>query len=407
MRHGIGLFVVLLTLATSFDASAGPSVSLEQQAELQAPAASSVATDGSTLIVGSSAANASTGVAYVFTRAGSSWTLQQTVTASDGASFDLFGSSVSLSGGTVAIGASGKGSGAGAVYLFVNTSGTWAQQAEVTASDGAAGDGLGYAVALSGGTLLAGAYAAGQTGAAYVFTSNGSVWSQQAKLTAADGAANDFFGLSVALSGSTALIGAYGSANQAGAAYVFTTSAGTWSQRQKLLASDSTPQSQFGFSVSVSGNAAVIGANGPGAHGGGGSAYVFTSHGGMWSQRQRLVAADGTAGDGFGGAVALSDTTALVAAPDFGQGGAAYVFWDSQSGWSQGQEILPSDAPNGFGSALALTGAAAAIASNDAAYVYGTVANPVPAFGSGDSLALGGLLLGSAIVVRTRRRPRS
>ncbi len=216
MRHCVGFFAGLLTLGTSIDANAGPTISLAQQAEFQVSAVSSIATDGSTTIVGSSAANSLTGAAYVYTRVGSSWSLQQTLAASDGASFDLFGSAVSLSGGTIAIGASGRGSGMGAVYLFVKTNGTWSQQAEVTASDGAVGDGLGYSVALSGSSLLAGAYASGQTGAAYVFASNGSVWSQQQKLVATDGVANDFFGLSVALSGSTALVGAYGSASHGG-----------------------------------------------------------------------------------------------------------------------------------------------------------------------------------------------
>jgi hypothetical protein len=111
------------------------------------------------------------------------------------------------------------------VYVFVNSGGTWSQQAELVASDGVAGDGFGASVALNAGTLLVGAYGvASQAGAAYVFTGSGNAWSQRQKLTASGGVANDLFGFSVAVSSSTALVGAYGTAGQAGAAYVFRSS---------------------------------------------------------------------------------------------------------------------------------------------------------------------------------------
>ncbi len=190
----------------------------------------------------------------------------------------------------------------------------------------------------------------------------------------------------------------------AGAAYVFTASGGMWTQHQKLQASDASPQGDFGFSVAFNGSTALVGANGSGAHGGGGSAYIFTNQAGTWAQQQELAAADGTAGDAFGGAVALSGTTALVGAPNFGQGGAAYVFGASGSIWSQAQEIVPSDAPTGFGNALALTGNAAAIAANDAVYIFTAVAVSVPALDSGQSFALAGLLLGFAVITLTRRQ---
>jgi len=121
------------------------------------------------------------------------------------------------------VGAPGKNSQTGGAYVFVGSGSTWSQQAELTASDGAAADAFGFSVALSGSTAVVSApNKNSQTGAAYVFTRSGTAWSQQATLTASDGAANDFFGYSVALSGSTAVVGAPDKDSFTGAAYVFT-----------------------------------------------------------------------------------------------------------------------------------------------------------------------------------------
>jgi hypothetical protein len=379
-------------------------VSLSQQAELPVSAITAVASDGSTAVVGSDDANSLTGSASVYTRAGTTWSLQQTLVASDGNSGDLFGISVSLSGNTLAIGASGRGSGAGAVYVFVTSGGTWSQQAVLVALQGVAGDGFGASVALDDGTLLVGAYGvASQAGAAYVFTGSGNAWFQRQKLTASGGVASDLFGFSVALSGSTALVGAYGAANQAGAAYVFTGSGSSWSQQQKLQASDASSTGQFGFSVALGGTAALIGANGS-AHGGTGAAYVFGSQGGSWTQQKELVAAGGSAGDAFGASVGLAGTLALVGAPNVGQTGATYLFEGSGSSWTQHQTIIPTDAPTGFGTTLALTTNAAVIGANDAAYVYAAAAVPAPAMGPRGRIALAALLLGVALATRMRKR---
>ena len=121
-----------------------------------------------------------------------------------------------------------------------------------TASDGAGGDSFGYSVALDGDTALVGAYGdddkGGTSGSAYIFTRSGGVWTQQAKLTASDGEALDRFGYSVALDGDTALVGAYGDddkAPQSGSAYIFTRSGGVWSQQAKLTASDGAGNDYF------------------------------------------------------------------------------------------------------------------------------------------------------------------
>ena len=122
---------------------------------------------------------------------------------------------------------------AGSAYIFVRTGGVWTQQAKLTASDAAAGDRFGTSVAVSGDTAVVGAYfdddAGSSSGSAYAFVRTGGVWMQQAKLTASDAAANDQFGYSVALSGDTAVVGAYqddDAGSNSGSAYVFVRTGG-------------------------------------------------------------------------------------------------------------------------------------------------------------------------------------
>jgi hypothetical protein len=187
-------------------------------------------------------------------------------------------------------------------------------------------------VALDGETALVGAHLApvgGNTwqGTAYVFTRSGASWSQQQKLVAAGGAGSDFFGISVALDGNTALVGAYradvdGTSSQ-GAAYVFTRSGASWSQQQKLVAADGAADDEFGISVALDGQTALVGANlaNVGGNSSQGAAYVFRRSGTNWNQEQKLVAPDGAAGDQLGISVALDGETALVGADRANVGG--------------------------------------------------------------------------------------
>ena len=271
---------------------------------------------------------------------------QAKLVASDGAVSDSFGRSVALSGDTALVGAYFDDGGAnrdqGSAYVFTRSGGVWTQQAKLVASDGAANDYFGASVALWGDTALVGAYGdaiganTGQ-GSAYVFTRSGGVWMQQAKLVASDGAATDGFGVSVALSGDTALVGAYtddvGVNSDQGSAYVFTRSGVVWTEQAKLVASDGAANDYFGFSVALSGDTALLGAYGDaiGANMGQGSAYVFTRSGVVWTQQAKLVASDGAGNDNFGISVALSGDTALVGAhlDDVGANsnqGSAYLF---------------------------------------------------------------------------------
>ena len=207
------------------------------------------------------------------------WSEQQKLTASDAAWNDDFGTSVALSGDTAVVGApfdDDAGSASGSAYVFVRSGTRWSQQQKLTASDAAPNDDFGLAVALSGDTAVVGAIgdddAGRDSGAAYVFVRSGTRWSQQQKLTASDAASNDLFGISVAVSGDTAVVGAYAdddAGGDSGAAYVFVRSGTRWSEQQKLTASDAAAGIRFGNSVAVSGDTAVVGAYADD------SAYVF------------------------------------------------------------------------------------------------------------------------------------
>jgi len=316
----------------------------------------SVAIGGDTVVVGAlrddAGAGSMQGSAYIFVRSGLTWTQQQKLIAGDGAANDQFGLSVSISGDIVAVGSPfNQVSGQGSAYLFVRSGVTWTQQQKLTASDGAALDHFGFSIAISGDTVVAGSNGSNSSqGAAYVFVCT---WSQQTHLFASDGAANDFFGL-VAISGDTLVVGAGGDdvgANvDQGSAYVFVRSGSSWSQQQQLTASDGAPGDAFGISVAISGDTIVIGASVDdiGANTNQGSAYVFVRSGTTWTQQAKLIASDGAANDDFGNSVAISGDTVVVASEfdDVGANtnqGSAYVFTRSGTTWSEQQKITAAD----------------------------------------------------------------
>jgi hypothetical protein len=323
---------------------------------------------------------ANAGTAYVFVRTGTTWSQQAELFASDGASFEGFGSSVAISGETVLIGDPGDDAPAidsGSVYVFERSGTTWSEQTKLTASDGAVGDFFGSSVAISGETAIVGAPGddapANNSGSAYVFVRTGSIWTEQAKLTASDGAAGDQFGTSVAISGETVAVGAFeddiGSSNE-GSAYVFVRSGTTWSQQQKLTALDGMVNDAFGMSVAISGETVIVGAidgDAPSAPDSG-SAYVFVRTGSTWSQQAKLTASDAATGDEFSISVAISGETVVVGArmgdaPGAPNSGSAYVFMRSGATWSQQTELTASDAAadDRFGSSVAISGETAII----------------------------------------------
>ena len=252
----------------------------------------SVAIDGDTLVVGAYAKDSDTGSVYVFRTSDGGATYGQVakLTASDGASGDKFGVSVAIDGATVVVGAYYKNSYRGAAYVFRTTDGgaTYDEIAKLTASDGASYDYFGISVAIDGDTVVIGAYRAGTGGAVYVLRTSdgGATYGEVAKLTASDAAADDKFGVSVAIDGATVVVGAfYGSNNWKGSTYVFLTTDGgaTYGQVAKLTASDAAAYSFFGYSVAIDGNTIVVGADGDDDAGSkSGSAYVFEDESGWW-----------------------------------------------------------------------------------------------------------------------------
>jgi len=273
---------------------------------------------------------------------------------SDSAAIDYFGFDIAVSGDTAIVGAPYHSAGLtdrGAAYIFVRTGTTWTQQAKLTAGDAAAGDLFGYSVAISGDTVVVGAYLdnVGFTdqGSAYVFTRSGTVWSQQQQLTAADGAAEDYFGFSVALSGDTIVVGALENDINAvndnmGSAYVFVRNGASWTQQARLLASGGAANDLFGNSTAIGGETVIIGAltDSVGTNNAQGSAYVFVRNGASWTQQAQLFAADGEANDTFGNSVAINGDSAVIGAFGDNTGtnpdqGAAYVFTRSGTVWSQ------------------------------------------------------------------------
>ena len=225
----------------------------------------------------------------------------------------------------------------------------------ILASDGTASDRFGVSVAMSGDTAVIGAPGDGPQGAAsgsaYVFVRGALGWVQQAKLTASDGAAGAAFGSAAAISGDTVVVGATNAkiaGTETGAAYVFVRSGTTWSEQAKLSALDFIALDQFASAISASGNTVAIGAFQADPFGqDSGAAYIFTRTGTTWSQQAKIVPIDGRAFDYFGTSVAVNGDTFVGGAPGDDDNaiasGSVYVYVRSGTNWGLQQKIRPAD----------------------------------------------------------------
>jgi hypothetical protein len=314
--------------------------------------------------------------------------IEHKLSASDGIALDFFGETIAIDGTTAFVGApnhpmTGATGGQGTVYVFTYANGEWTQTQALTADDAAPGDAFGHALALQGSTALISANLVQignnpQSGAVYVFHYDGTQWAQVQRLTADIPQLVATFGDSVALDGSNAIIGASGmlgpnGEHAVGAAYVFSETAGSWSQVRKLTASDQHQWALFGIAVGISGDTAIVGASqatwvdaasGPGK----GRLYVYVHANDDWSEAGTLSADDGVDGDYFGEVLRFDGTTLLVGAPGVSPDGAAYqgaayIFNESGGVWSQSQKLLATDGAESafFGRALALAGTNLAI----------------------------------------------
>jgi hypothetical protein len=303
----------------------------------------------------------------------------QKITPSDPALNDNFGYSVGISGNTAILGSwkddiSRPGDDSGSAYIFRdNGTGTWTQLDKLIASDAGNGHNFGASVAIDGNTAAIGALLKGNTGGAYVFRDNGAGdWMQVDTLAPTDAMNGDEFGYSIAISGNTAVVGAWKKDASRGAAYVFRDNGtGDWMQVGKLTANDAMPSDQFGVAVAISGTTALVGSHFNNmAAPLGGAVYVFEESGGSWSQVDKLTASDASLNDRFGSSIALDDGTAIIGAPNDADGGvdagAAYIFRRNASmEFQEVTKLVADDAEpsNRFGHSVGLSDGAAIVGS--------------------------------------------
>jgi hypothetical protein len=435
-----------------------------------------VAISGDTAIVGASGEDSSantingnqtnsdataSGAAYVFVRSGSGWTQQAYLKASNCGANDRFGGSVAIDGDTAIVGAEYEDTTAidsGAAYVFFRSGGVWTEQAMLKAGNAGNGDRFGYRVAVDGELSVVGApfesgsantinggdnNDANAAGAAYVFGRAGGIWSQDAYLKPFNTQATDLFGSSVAVSGSTVVVGAVGEdgsaastvdsenndVESAGAVYAFVSvGPGWWAQQGYLKSSNLDSYDQFGYSVAIDGETLVVGVpkedgsarivNGADNNDAdsAGAAYIFLRSGTAWAQQAYLKSTNSEGMDSFGKSVSISGETVVVGAPFESGGstvingpdnngafesGAAYAFFRTGTTWTQGAYIKPFNTGAGdqFGFAVGVSGSSLVVGANEeagsativngadnndmssagAAYVFTFLANPARA----------------------------
>lgn len=333
------------------------------------------------------------GAVYVFERnlgGINNWGQVAKLTAEDAQSGDHFGSSVSISGNTIVVGALEEDGGAGdplpsagAAYVFDRNQGganNWGQTAKLTADDAQSEDYFGWSVAVRGDTVVVGAIwedggigdPLAESGAAYIFSRDvggAGNWGQVKKLTSSDAQAEDRLGSSIAIEDDVVVIGALGESGGpgdptpwAGAAYVYDRNqggAGNWGEVTKLMASDAQSDDYFGISVDLSNDRIIVGAYEEDGGAGdpeenAGAAYLFERDQGgpgMWGEVIKLTASDPESGSDFGISVAIQDELIIVGAwwkdggPGLSQAGAAYVFGRNQNGPDAWGQIMKLQSP--------------------------------------------------------------
>ena len=336
------------------------------------------------------------GKAYIFKRSDTSWTEEVILLPAEVTNGDEFGISVAIYGDYAIVGArwdDDNGDNSGSAYIFKRSGTTWTQEVKLLASDGVAGDLFGHSVSIFGDYIVVGANGdddnGDASGSAYVFKRNDTTWTEEAKLLASDGLIFDDFGYSVSLYGDYAIVGAKGHdelGNGSGSAYMFMRSGTTWTEQVELLASDGTLFDYFGYSVSLSSDHALIGAEGESDNGSGaGAVYLYNLTDSTLTGEVKLLASDGAAGDGFGSSVSISGDYILVGAweddDSANASGSAYLFNLSGTGWIEVDKFIAFDgaATNWFGESVSISGDYAIVGANGhsdnggssgAAYLY-------------------------------------
>lgn len=307
----------------------------------------SVSINGDQLVVGAPQDNSKApyaGAAYVYRRINNTWTLENKINASDAQNSATFGQAVGIYADHIVIGAPADDIGAlidaGSAYIFKHTAEGWVEEQKLIAANGDTQDYFGSAVAITDSAAIVGSPSYDgrffDTGAAYIFALGQTGWQQTAFLTAPHDSLSDFFGRSVSISDSTAIVGAFkkdiGDLQDAGAAYLYEFKNGEWTQVLQLTDENAEAEDWFGYSVSVRGIYATVGA--PQNRGNGvvsGAAFLYQRGETGWQQKAKLVPSDGNTEDYYGNSVSISNEFPLVGAPNNDtngtDAGAAYLYF--------------------------------------------------------------------------------
>ncbi len=299
------------------------------------------------------------------------------VGAQDAAPGDAFGFSVTVLDHLLVVGSptnDAAGNDSGAIYLFERGTGGWVQGAKLTATEARPGDWLGHSVALAGDVVVAGAPladpAGSESGAAFLFEKSAGEWVQVQRLVASDAAAGARFGFAVAAAEGLVIVGAYQADGGRGAAYIFEKNAGVWEQTARLASPSASVGSYFAQSLAVGDGVIAIGSMGDDSAGtDAGAVHLYTRDGnGVWEFATTITAADATPGALFGAGIGLYDRAMVVGALAGDSGpftGAAYVFRNTDTGWTQEARLAPPvPAPSlYFGRAVAIHGSTAVVGS--------------------------------------------
>lgn len=313
----------------------------------------SVSISGDYAIVGAKGANECRGAAYIYKRDGTGWTRQTRLMADKGEPDEYFGCSVSINGDYAVIGVEGN-SQFDYIDIFKREGTNWIQQDRLSYSNGSSTYYTGPSVSINGDYIIAGAKYS-RPGTTYIFKNNGGKWTQKFEFNINTSITHDYFGSSVAICEDYAISSTgqndTGGTASLGSAYIFKREGAVWSQQTRLASPDGSWGNSFGYSASICGDFALIGANEDNENGNySGSAYIFSLEGADWIEQVKLLASDGSPGDRFGSSVFIRGDYAFIGAPyndddiNGSDCGSVYIFQRESVNWEQKKKLAAFDA---------------------------------------------------------------